>query len=216
MPPEQPRYLPPQDPQPVAPAYSIDYLNEISQPIQTAGGPSIKVMIGVIIAGVLSVILFAVMMLNTQPSTGDDALALQQRLSSLQSIAVKEHRYLRSSDLRSTNSSYQLFLTNSLTSIEEPLTNLGVNSKKVSKSMAAKESAYQSKLSDKLEDARLNAVLDRTYARDMAYELGVVRSMMKTLYAKTKSKSTKAFLETSDANLTPIAKRFAEFSASNS
>lgn len=216
MPPEQPRYLPPQDPQPVAPAYSIDYLNEISQPIKTTSGPSLKLMIGVIIAGIASVILFAVLMLNTQPSINDHAIALRERLSTLQSIAEDEHRYLRSSELRSTNSSYQLFLTNSLTSIEEPLTNLGANSKKTSKSLAAKESAYKTDILDKLEDARLNAVLDRTYARDMAYELGVVKSMMKSLYAKTKSKSTKSFLESSDSNLTPVAKRFAEFSASDS
>ena len=216
MPPEQPRYLPPQETQPQAQVYSIDYLNEISQPIKTSNGPSIKLLVAVILIGIASVVLFAVMMLTARPSVNSDMVALNQRLTTLQTIAKKEHRYLRSSDLRSTNSSYQLFLANSLTSMEAPLETLGVDAKKVDKALVAKEADHSSGLTNKLEDSRLNAVLDRTYARDMAYELDVVRSMMKSIYGKTSSKSTKSFLEKSDANLAPIAKRFAEFSASDS
>lgn len=212
MPPENPHYIPPHQPQPPQPTYSIDYLNEISRPMQNRGGPSIKLMVAVIIAGLLAVVLFAFMLLNAQPSVNDEARQLHLRLSTLQTIAEDQQKELRSNDLRAINSSYILFLTDSLESIEVPLQNLGVNMKKTDKKTAAKEAAYEEKLAREFEDDRLNAVLDRTYPRDMAYELSVVKSMMKAIYSKTSSKSTKEFLEKADANLSPIAKRFTDFS----
>mgnify|MGYP006200696097 FL=1 len=180
--------------------------------MQNRGGPSIKLMVAVIIAGLLAVVLFAFMLLNAQPSVNDEARQLHLRLSTLQTIAEDQQKELRSNDLRAINSSYILFLTDSLESIEVPLQNLGVNMKKTDKKTAAKEAAYEEKLAREFEDDRLNAVLDRTYPRDMAYELSVVKSMMKAIYSKTSSKSTKEFLEKADANLSPIAKRFTDFS----
>lgn len=213
--PENPRYLPPQPTQPDQPVYSIDYLNEISLPVRKSNGPNLKIMIAVILAGLLAVALFAFTLLNQQPSIKDEVRQLHARLTTLQSIAKAEQRYLRSSDLRSINSSYQLFLTDSLSAMDVPLQKLDINIKQTDKPLAAKESKHQDGLQAKLEDARLNAVLDRTYSRDMAYELEVARSMMRSIHAKTSSKSTKEFLEKSDANLTPIAKRFEQFSSSS-
>lgn len=216
MPPEQQNYSYQSPNQPPAPAYSIDYLNEISGPQKNTGGPSSIVMIIAMVVGLLALVGFAVFMFTRQPSAQQDALQLHQRLTTLQEVADDQQKHLKSSDLRTTNSSYLLFLANALQEYNEPLGNIGVDPEKVSKSQAAKESAYKTELEDKLEDARLNAVLDRTYARDMAYELSVVRSMMNTLYGKTRSNSTKEFLQASDGNLTPIAKDFSEFSAAES
>lgn len=171
-----------------------------------------------IIVGLLAVVFFAVFLFTRQPSAQQDIIQLQLRLVTLQEVAEDQHKELSSSDIRETNSSYRLFLADAIQDIEEPMGNLGIEDpgKAASKDKQATESAYGEELTAKFEDARLNAVLDRTYARDMAYELSVVRSMMQTLHSKTRSTSTKEFLESSDASLTPIAERFSEFSDDNS
>ena len=71
------------------------------------------------------------------------------------------------------------------------------------------------KLKTTLEDARLNATFDRTYAREMSYQLETVAALMKDIYTNTNSKSLKTFLEATDNNLQPIKQQLAEFNAAN-
>lgn len=198
------------------PDYSIDYLNQIAQPIKQSQGPSAKVMIGAIVAGLVVLIGFGAMLLGSGPSPVSQAVALNLRLETLQTVAKAEHKNLRNNELRATNTSYQLLLANLLRDSQEPMGKIGVTKKSTTKTATAKEKEYAAKLTEKFNEARLNINLDRTYARDMAYELGVVKSMMRSLYGSTKSKSFKAWLEASDAKLIPVTKRFSEFSASDS
>jgi hypothetical protein len=68
-------------------------------------------------------------------------------------------------------------------------------------------------LTSRLEDARLNAVYDRTYAREIAFYLKSLHTDMSKLYASTSSGSLKDVLKTTDTNLSPITEEFSNFNA---
>ena len=81
------------------------------------------------------------------------------------------------------------------------------------KAIITKESGEE--LKKTLEDARLNAVFDRTYAREMAYQLDTIAALMGDIHESTKSKSLKEFLINTDKNLQPIKNQFTDFNAAN-
>ena len=64
---------------------------------------------------------------------------------------------------------------------------------------------------ERLEDARLNAVFDRTYAREMEYQLATLLALMERVYSSTSSSSLKEYLEESYDNLEPLHEQFAAF-----
>ena len=72
------------------------------------------------------------------------------------------------------------------------------------------------KILAKLEDARLNAIYDRSYARELSYQLETTMSLMRQIYNKTKNKDLKTFLEESYNNLEPIQKQFSDFNTVSS
>ena len=54
---------------------------------------------------------------------------------------------------------------------------------------------------ERLEDANLNAVYDRTYTREMAFQLSQLLNSLQKTYKSTKSEGAKEFLSTSYDNL---------------
>jgi len=198
--------------QPNQQEYSIDYLNQIA-PQPNKPGMSNKLFIGVIIGGVLVALIVGLTLLNSGGPTNTDQLqALGARIATLEKVSKQAQRTLKSNELRSTNSTLSIFLTNASRDIEAPISNNGGKPKTPPKAIASAESG--SKLIATLEDARLSGTYDRTYAREMSYQLATVRSLATTIYEKTNSKSTKAFLDDTAKKLAPISKEFDEFSAS--
>jgi hypothetical protein len=96
----------------------------------------------------------------------------------------------------------------------DPLTKNGISLTKLDKTITTAESG--SALSAKLEDARLNAVFDRTYSREMSYQLAALRVLMTSIYKSSGSKSMKSFLQTTDDSLVPIKKQFDTFNSTSS
>ena len=68
-------------------------------------------------------------------------------------------------------------------------------------------------LDGRLEDARLNAVYDRTYAREMTFALKTLHSDMSILYKSTRSKPLKEVLNTTDTNIEPLLDEFQSFNS---
>lgn len=193
--------------------YPIDYLNQISPEVKKPAMQN-RILYIVISAAVLLTLVIAVFALLGSGSGSSKSLStLAARLQTLQSIASTSQQTIKSSQLRTINSSLSLFLTNTNRDILEPLTANKIKSTALDKTVLAKENGAE--LKKTLEDARLNAVFDRTYAREMSYELDTVAALMKELYTDTKSQSLKAFLETTDTNLQPIKKQFSDFNAAN-
>lgn len=193
---------------------SIDYLDQIAPETRTKGPSTRLILIGIIVAALLSIFLFIGIALSSRPSTSEQMMKLYARLSTLQTITSKEQSFLKDTQLRTANSSLSLLLTNSIRDIGATLTTGSEKSAKVPQQLTANEKAYGQKLTDKFTDAKLNVELDSTYAREMAYQLSLVNTMMKSLYNSSSAKSTKDLLQQTNSTLMPLQQTFSDFSGS--
>ncbi|MDX2776340.1 hypothetical protein PV379_03150 [Streptomyces caniscabiei] len=190
--------------------YSIDYLNQIAPQSQKQGAKD-KFFFWIIGGGLLvAIVVFLFTLSNTGGGPKEDMQTLAARMATLQTVASDTQKNLKSSDLRSTNSNLTIFLANANRDITEPLSANGIDVKKLDASIVAKESG--DKLTQTFEDARLNAVLDRTYAREMTYQLQTVSVLIRDIYESTNSKTFKTYLEKIDADLQPLITQFSDFS----
>lgn len=193
--------------------YPIDYLNQIAAQPQkpTMNSKLVFVLIGAVVL----LIIIAVFALSNSGGSGptQKMQTLAARMQTLQKITSDAQKNIKNGELRSTNSNLTLFLTNANRDIAEPLKKNGVDSKKIDKKVTTQENGEA--LTKKLEDARLNAVFDRTYSREMTYQLETVVVLMKDIYESSKSKSLKDFLVTTDKGLEPLKKQMSAFNAAN-
>jgi hypothetical protein len=192
--------------------YPIDYLNQIA-PQQPKQGMNSKLFFIIIGAGVLLAIIVGILLLSSGGGGPKEKMqTLAARLETLQKIASDSQKNIKSGSLRATNSSLTILLTNANRDITEPLKKNGVDVKSIDKTVQTKEDG--TKLKETLEDARLNAIFDRTYTREMTYQLETLAVLMGNIYDGTNSKSLKDFLLKTDGDLQPIKKTFSEFSES--
>lgn len=193
--------------------YSIDYLNQIApQAPKKQFDPKMRLI--AIILGVATIVtILLVIVTSFTGGSKSDMQQLAARLATTEKLATDAQKNLKSSELRSLNGSLKILLTNTNRDIAEPLKNNGITVTKLDKAILAKEDGAQ--MIAALEDARLNATYDRTYAREMSYQLETIVLQMKELYASTSSSSLKTFLDTSYKNIQPVQKQFSELNASN-
>jgi hypothetical protein len=192
----------------------IDYLNQISTQPAKKGftGKKQKIILGalgVIVVIIIIAVIGALLRPNNIPSE-----QLAAKLQTTQSIATAAQPTIESSQLRAFNSNLTIYLTNSIRDIRTPLLNNGIDITKLDKSVVSSESGTA--ITGRLEDARLNAVYDTTYAREIAYQLDLILSLMQQINSTTSSKSLKTFLQSSYNNLTPIQKQFEDYNNANS
>jgi hypothetical protein len=200
-------------PESVPPQYSIDYLNQIA-PKPQKKGLSTRLFVPIAIGGGLLVLIVGFLSLvngGSGPTTDMETLAA--RIATLTTISASAQKNIKSNDLLGSNSNLTILLTNANHDIATPLMNNGIDIKKLDPNIIKAESGTA--LTAKLEDARLNAVFDRTYAREMSYQLTTVETLMQTIYNGSKSKSMKDFLQATDNNLSPIKKQFDTFDATS-
>jgi hypothetical protein len=169
------------------------------------------IMIGAVL--VVLVVILAVVVNNIAGSGRSPLEHLSARLTATQAVANSAQVNLKSSELRSLNSNLKLYLTNTNRDITAPLLSAGVDAAKLDKSIVKAESTVS--MSARLEDARLNAVYDRTYAREMAYQLGQTMTLMEQINSSTNNSKMKAFLRSAYSSLKPTQESFANFQATN-
>jgi len=215
---------PPQTPFPQAPPpqqqpeqqVPVDYLNQIAPqaPKKSMFSFGIKqVVIGAV--GLVVLMLILVGIVNTFAGGKKEALEqLSARLTSTETVAVDAQKNLKSSKLRSLNSNLKLYMTNTNRDIVTPLKSSDINVAKLSPKVVEAESTTA--LSGRLEDARLNAVFDRTYAREMAYQLGTLLTLMQEIYNSTGNTELKTFLKSAYDNLKPTQESFTNFTTTDS
>jgi len=201
--------------QPNQPQYSIDYLNQIA-PEPKKPGLSNKLFFLVLGGGLIVAIIVFSMMLHGggSASTNTRLETLTARLATLQTISQTASSNITDNQLEATNSNLNLALTNANTAIVTPLANNHIDAKNLPKNILAQEDGSQ--LTAKLADAKLNAVYDRTYAREMHLQVSTVLILMSEIYNTTNSKSLREFLTTTTTNLTPIDKQLSSFKDANS
>jgi hypothetical protein len=202
---------PPVAPQPPAP--SPEYLNQIApqapKTLPFKFGPKLLIIIAAIL-----VVLIIIVSITVNMIIGSQRQPLQQlaaRLTTTETIANDAQPNLKSSQLRSLNSNLEIYLTNTNRDIGKPLLSGGVNTAKLPESILTKESGDA--LSTTLEDARLNAVFDRTYAREMTYVLGSTLALMKQVRSSTSSTELRTFLDSALTDLALIHESFSSFDA---
>lgn len=197
-------------PQPGQQQYAIDYLDQIAPPPsgpKFLGGSFTWIIIGLAVVFMFAVSIIA---LNSGSSNTTSAQTAYLRYDNLSKIPLKYHKYLKSSKLSSTDSNFALFMTNAKRDLEEPIAKNGTDLKKLDKTLQAKEKSLAADVTAKLEDARLNAILDRVYAREMAYQAQQLIELYKKM-ANNRSKSISDNAKKAIPNLEPIQKAFAEF-----
>ncbi len=196
--------------------HPIDYLDSISSvPKGAKQGPSDKLFFGAIVGALLVALIIGVLaFLATGTSTKDDFATLSVRLANLQTVADEAQDNIVSGDLRATNTSLSLVLTNANRDIEETLTAYELSASKPDPKIAAAESTEE--LSERLEDARLNAIFDRIYAREMTYQLETMLILIEQIQERADSSAEQEFLSTTIENMRPLQERFSKFDAASS
>ena len=192
-------------------SHPIDYLDSISSASgKSSKVASDKVFFGVIIGGIIIAIVVGLLALMGAGSSNTDNLErLSIRLKALQTVVDSSKKTTVSSQLRATNTSLSLVLTGANRDINEQLTGLGLDPKKLNPEITAEESTE--KLAARLESARLNGVFDRTYAREMSYQLETLLVLIRRTASNTNSEETKSALKTTYNNIEPFREQFSSF-----
>lgn len=188
------------------PQYSVDYLNQIASPTQQSKMPKHFGLIAIIL-GIMVLLTVAIFIFGTLTATEETTpIDVAVRLETLETVTRDSQENLSSGDLRSINSNLTLALTNSTRELEGFL---GADAKAVTK--LAKDNPQGAELNKTLEDANLNAVMNRTYPREMAYELEVTLLMIEELEKGNISKSFADYLAKTRADLEPLYEQLKAF-----
>ncbi len=134
---------------------------------------------------------------------------LAARLAATSEITDSAALNIKSSKLRAINSNLKTFLTNTTRDIEAPLAKDKIDIKKIDKKILLAES--NTAILATLEDARLNVVYDRTYTREMTYQLDTILVLIKQVSTKSKSTSFKAILDDAYKNLEIIQTQIIDY-----
>ena len=218
---QQPNQTPPQPPvQPAAPqpltgydtpqplAYDPNYLDSIAPPpprpsfFSGSFGKIFFAMIGVFVLAVSLIIAF---------SGNDNTADLQQlavRLNNLSLTAKKVQPNLKSNNLSTANSTFQVWITDSQHQSVTLLQEAGVKKSQYDKTMVASEKTLSDNLNAKFDDARLNAVLDRVYASTMSSETEKFIVLFTAMGKNSKAKAIRDYANSTSANLALIHKSF--------
>ena len=192
------------------PQYSVDYLNQIAAPAQKPGFFDKKTKIIVIILGILmllSVPLIIVGILNSTDRVTADQVALH--LKTLEVVSNENHGNIGNGELRSVNSSLSLVLADAT----GDLSAYSVDPNSLTAMVEADPRAIE--LRDKLDDATLNAVIDRTYPREMAYQLEVALLDLERLYNESNNPEFRNAIGEVYEQIEPIQEQFEEISAAS-
>ena len=201
--------------------YTIDYLNQIApkqkQPLFD------KTMVIIFGALIFAVVVFAGLMmfssLNENPNS-EPLLRVYLKVQKTNELATKYQGRLQNSDLRAINSGLATTLASDGAKLKSLLGSNKIEIPKAEKNKTPpkiiaqvnKDAEEQDKT---LDDAFLNAVLDRTYAREMSYNLDVINSLMKRVESSARSSDSKASLNEIIKSLDVSSNQFREYSQSD-
>ncbi len=196
--------------------YSVDYLNQIATPIEEKTKLGSKIFIGgVILLGVIVIFLIGTSIVGGYKSPDQQIVELNIRLNAIQDISKKNQRKLRDSSIRSFNSSLTLQTSTAINNLEAVMAKRNIKEDKYKKKIDISKELITKELGDKLEEAELNIMLDRAYAREMTYQIGLIRSSINSIKRHDNSPEMKTFLENNEQSLSTLETSFNEFQGSN-
>lgn len=179
----------------------LNYLDEIA-PVQHKESfldGKIKKLIGFGALAIVLVIMLSIFASSLSGNRKNDWTELSLNLKNTSSIVSNGKTSIKSNKLRSINSEISIFIVNTENDITPYLEELKITEKNIPESTKNRLSVTPT--IERLEDANLNAVYDRTYTREMAFQLSQLLNSLQKTYKSTKSESAKEFLSTSYDNL---------------
>lgn len=208
MPPSYPTPQQPQAPMPV------DYLNQIAPQTPQIKPSKLKklIIIGIIVTTVVLGLVITVNIIAGAQRKPMEQIAA--RMQTTADVADDSQGNLKSSELRGLNTELRVYFTNANRDIAAPFATVDITVGKLDKGISNQELATTTAMSERLEDARLNAIFDRTYAREMAYQLETLLVLMQQVYGSTKSPELKEYIKASYDNLVPMYDGFSDYNES--
>ena len=193
-------------------SFPVDYLNEIApkpQPVQIN-----RFAVFGLIGGVLLLAFSVVMMMvNSQPNYTKQAQSTLARIETLQAATKEQQSRLTENELSSMNTTLTTSLGSMGAELKSSLKDAKIKTELVGDAKKT-EKAYSDKVSKTLEDAYLTGSLDRVYAREMSYQLAILKSYLQKL--KTASGNRKAiadYVATNSKTLDAATKSFSNFTS---
>lgn len=193
-------------------SFPVDYLNEIApkqQPVQM----NRFAVFGLIGGVLLLAFVIIMMMVNSQPNYTKQAQSTLARIETLQAATKEQQSRLTEKELSSMNTTLTTSLGSMGTELKSSLKDAKIKTELVGDAKKT-EKAYSDKLSKTLEDAYLTGSLDRVYAREMSYQLSILKSYLQKL--KTASGNRKAiadYVATNSKTLDAATKSFSNFTS---
>lgn len=205
-----------------------DYLEKIAKDTRT-GKPQkkgflgkfdisptmIKIAIGGVILVIVMMIIGAIIGGGDKNKERDYVDKIILRTDTMISEIGDYNKLVKSSTLRSMGTSLNAVLTETNYAVSTVLKqDFGVNNAKPEKEKTATdEASIREEMTTTLENGRLNGILDRVYAREMAYQIAMLMSLEQEAYGKTKKSSLKEAIDKSMSNLKPLQEQFDSFQA---
>lgn len=199
----------PNDNQPIS--HPSNYLDQIA-PQKQAKNNLLNSKV-ILFGGIAIIVLLIIIAIGSLSGGIKPAEQLAGRLLSTQGIVTNATSRIKDTQLLTINSELKIYLINTIRDITPLLTKQNININKLSSTVTKAES--NATILATLEDARLNAEYDRTYAREMSYQLDTVLTLMQQISKNTSDSQLKNFLNDAYNNLAPTQKQFADFNAAN-
>lgn len=190
--------------------YPVDYLNAIANDTKPKRNNLLFFVIG---GGTL--VVAAAIFLILGSLTNRTAATLPTAYLRVDALATTTSSYqstIRSSQLRAINIDLGNYLVSTKAALANQLKQQNTDPAKLDKSLQTTQAAATKDITEQLDDAKLNAVFDRTYAREMSYQLEKVAIMLTSASKATSRSSAKTALSTARTNLESVKKQLDDFS----
>lgn len=176
----------------------------------------LKIIIGIVVATVIIMIFGGILSsLGNKNSERDYLDKIYIRTDNLMVSISNYNNLVKSSELRSMGNSLNAVLVQTNYEVLNYLKeNYELTNYKPEKEQTlTDENTYIEELNQSLENGRLNGILDRTYAREFTYEIGMLLSLESEAIANTKNENLKSILNSSHTNLEQLYPQFNNFTS---
>ena len=199
------------------------YLNQISaenRPVKKSkasnilSSPFTKILaIGIVV--LIAIVIVGAILGNNKDNTKNKTIALGLHTKNLITTINYYQPSIKSSILRSSSAALSTILNSTKSAIDTYLTNkYELKEKDIEQKIVDSENALFVELDNSLIEAKINGLLDRTYARQMAYEISVVMNRESEIYKTIKDENLKTSLSSSYDSLGQLYDSFDSFSES--
>ena len=172
-----------------------------------------KIIIGAFIAAVLIMIIGGIASIAGGSSSESDYLGrIYLRTNNMMSAISAYNNKVKSSELRSMGNSLNAVLTETSYNVSTILKEeFEADPAKAKNSIQEEEEADGTALNDSLENARISGTLDRIYAHNFTYAIGMLSALESEALHKAKNQRTTDALTTSKNNLDQLHDQFENF-----